>query len=75
MKSAFLEHVKDVLEIEDRDLSLSDRFRDLGEWDSLAFLSMISMIDDEYDVVIDGKTFENLHTLEDVMNEIQARRQ
>jgi acyl carrier protein len=74
MKAEFLENVKDALELENHDIALSDRFRDLPKWDSLAFLSLISMIDDEYDVVIDGKAFEKLHTLEDVLNEIEARK-
>lgn len=69
---AFLANVKDVLEIEDRELSLTDEFRAYDEWSSLAFLSLIAMIDEEYEVVLDGKQFKALITLEDVMKAIEA---
>lgn len=74
METEFLKHAKVALDIEDREIAISENFRDLPEWDSLAFLSLISVIDDEYDVVIDGETFKRLNTLEDVLKEIQARK-
>lgn len=73
MEEKFLEKFKEVLEIEDRDLSLDDKFREYEEWDSLAFLSVIAMIDEEYDVLIEGKDFKNLITLGDVLNAIKER--
>lgn len=68
----FLANVKDVLEIEDREISLDDEFRSYDEWSSLAFLSLIAMIDDEYGVILDGNRFKTLHTLRDVLNAIEA---
>ena len=68
----FLAKVKDVLEIEGREISLDDEFRSYEEWSSLAFLSLIAMIDDEYDVILDGNRFKALHTLRDVMKAIEA---
>ena len=75
MEKEFLEKFKEVLEIEDRDLSLSDKFREYEEWDSLAFLSVIAMIDEEYDVLIDGKDFKELQTLGDILNAIKERQE
>lgn len=68
----FLSNVKDVLEIEDHEITLEDEFRAYDEWSSLAFLSLIAMIDDEYDVILDGNTFKSLITLGDVMKAIEA---
>ena len=34
-------------------------FRQLDEWSSLSSLAIISMIDDEYDVVINGNDLRN----------------
>jgi acyl carrier protein len=73
MEEKFLPKLKEVLEINDRDLVLSDRFRDYEEWDSLAFLSLIAMIDEEYDVIIDGKDFKQLETVGDIMQAIKER--
>lgn len=73
MENEFLEKFKEALEIEDRDLNLPDKFREYEEWDSLAFLSVIAMIDEEYDVLIEGKDFKKLQTIGDVWNAIKER--
>lgn len=73
MEKKFIEKIAEVLEIEDRELQLSDKFREYEEWDSLAFLSVIAMIDEEYDVLIEGKDFKQLETLGDVLNAIKER--
>lgn len=70
----FIEKLKEALEIEDRELSLTDKFREYPEWDSLAFLSVIAMIDEEYDVIIEGKDFKKLETVGDIVNAINERR-
>ena len=74
MEKEFLEKLKEALEIEDRELSINDKFREYPEWDSLAFLSVIAMIDEEYDVIIEGKDFRNLETVSDIINAINVRR-
>ena len=53
MEKKFIELFKEVLEIEDKEISLNDNFRDYDEWDSLTFLSLIAMIDDEFGIVIE----------------------
>lgn len=67
----FIENFKDAVEIEGRELALSDKFRDYPEWSSLAFLSVIAMIDDEYGVIIEGKDFRRLETLQDVLDIVE----
>lgn len=71
MEQKFLALVKEVLEIEDRDLQLSDNFRDFEEWDSLANLSLIAMLDDEFGVVIDNQKFKQMNTLQEVLDAIK----
>lgn len=71
MEKEFLKKLKEALEIEDRELSLTDKFREYPEWDSLAFLSVIAMIDEEYDVIIEGKDFKKLETVGDIVNAIK----
>lgn len=73
MEEKFLAQLKEVLEVEDRELLLTDKFREYEEWDSLAFLSVIAMIDEEYDVLIEGKDFKKLETLGDVLEAIKER--
>lgn len=68
MEQKFLDLVKEVFEIEDRELQLSDNFRDFDEWDSLANLSLIAMLDEEYGIVIDTSEFKNMTTLQEIFN-------
>lgn len=70
----FIENFKDAVEIEDREIALTDKFREYPEWSSLAFLSVIAMIDDEYDVIIEGKDFKALETLQDIVNVIERQK-
>lgn len=74
MEKEFLEKLKETLEIEDRELVLTDKFREYPEWNSLAFLSVIAMIDEEYDVIIEGKDFRKLETVGDIISAINERR-
>lgn len=68
MKQKFIENLKEALEIEGREIEMNDVFRDYDEWDSLAYLSVIAMYDDEYDVQIEEAEFKKLITVEDLYN-------
>lgn len=73
MKDEFLVHFKEALEIEDREISFDDQFRDFDEWDSLTRLSLIAMLDEEYEVNIENDEFENLKTVGDLFAEVKKR--
>jgi len=71
MEQKFLTKFKEVLEIEDRELKLEDNFREYEEWNSLVFLSLIAMIDEEFDVIIEGRDFKQLKTNSDIIEAIK----
>lgn len=71
MEEKFLELVKETLEIEDREIQLSDKFKGYAEWNSLANLTMVAMLDDEFNVVIDNQTFKNMNTLQELLDEVK----
>ena len=73
METKFIELFKETLEIENRELNITDKFREYPEWDSLAFLSVIAMIDEEFDIVIEGNDFKKLITVGDLIEEIGKR--
>jgi acyl carrier protein len=73
METKFLTKFREVLEIEDRDLKLEDNFREYDEWDSLVFLSLIAMIDEEFDVIIEGREFKQLKTNADIIEAIKNK--
>jgi len=73
MEQKFIELFKTALEIENGEINLNTKFRDLENWDSLSFLSMLAMIDEEFDVIIEGNDFRKLITIEDVINEVKKK--
>ena len=48
-------------------------FKDLDEWSSLVALSVIAMVDEEYDVSIKGDVIRNAVTVEDLYNIVVSR--
>jgi len=74
MKEIFLELFKETLDIEDRTLNFTDVFKEYEEWDSIANLSIIAMIDIEYEIVIENSVFKNINTLEELWDKIQEHK-
>lgn len=70
MEEKFIELIKDVLEIEDREINMNDNFREYEEWSSLAYLSVIAMLDEEYDCQIEEADFRKLQTIGDLYNAV-----
>lgn len=73
MDTKFIELFKEVLEIEDKEINLNDEFREYEEWDSLAYLSIIAMLDDEYDIIIETEDFKKIVTVQELMDEVKIR--
>lgn len=48
-------------------------FKELDEWSSLIALSVIAMIDEEYDIAIKGDDIRNSDTVEDLFNAVKAK--
>ncbi|RPA66598.1 acyl carrier protein [Cyclobacteriaceae bacterium YHN15] len=71
MEAKFLEVIKEALEIEDRDLAMGDKFKEFDEWDSLAQLTLIAELDDNFGVTIQSGDFKKIHTLQQLFEHIQ----
>lgn len=48
-------------------------FKALDEWSSLIALSVIAMVDEEYDITIKGDDIRNSNTIEDLFNAVKAK--
>ena len=68
----FISSFKEALDIQDRDVLLLDEFRLYPEWDSLAQLTLIAMLDEEYVVSLEMKLFNNLVTVADLFKAVNA---
>jgi len=49
------------------------KFRDLDEWSSLMGLSIIAMVDEEYDVTLRGDDIRNSQTIEDIFKIVESK--
>lgn len=52
----------------------STDFRALEEWSSLVALSIIAMVDEEYEVKLKGDDIRNSKTIEDLFNIVKSRK-
>lgn len=48
-------------------------FKALDEWSSLTALSIIAMVDEEYDVALKGDDVKNAETIEDLFNVVVSK--
>ena len=48
-------------------------FKDLEEWSSLTALSIIAMVDEEYDVTLKGDDIKNASSIEDLFNTVKSK--
>ena len=54
------------------EIQASTAFHDLEEWSSLIGLSVIAMVDEEFDVALKGDDVKNSVTVEDLYNKVIA---
>lgn len=48
-------------------------FQDLDEWSSILALSIIAMVDEEYNVTLKGVDIKSSNTIEDLFNIVRKR--
>ena len=63
----FIEKLAEALERED-EIKMEDNFREYSEWSSIAYLSVIAMMDEEYETQIEEAEFKQLKTVQDLYN-------
>lgn len=70
----FIEHFTDLFdETDPATISATTQFKSLDEWSSLVALSVIAMVDEEYDVEFRGDDIRGSNTVEDLYNIVKNR--
>lgn len=70
----FIKNFAEVFENTDASqIAPATEFKKLEEWSSLTALSVIAMVDDEYEVRIKGDDIRNSDTVEDLFNLVKAK--
>jgi acyl carrier protein len=71
----FIEKFSEEIELESVDeLTAETEFKLLDEWTSLSSLSIIAMVDEEYDVEINGQDLRSCETIEDLFNLVNSKK-
>ena len=59
----FIAKFAEAVDMETEGLTAETEFRQLDDWDSLSYLSVIAMMDEEYECQIETAEFKQLKTL------------
>lgn len=70
----FIENFADQFDDTDAsEITANTVFKDLDEWSSLTALSIIAMVDEDYDVALRGDDICKANTIKDLFNIIAAK--
>lgn len=71
----FVQNVAELFDETDLSAIKADTiFKELEEWSSLIALSVIAMVDEEYDVALKGDDILNAATIEDLFNTVKSKK-
>jgi len=69
----FIQHFAEQFEETEASIFTPDtKFRDLDEWSSLIALSVMAMVNEEYDVCLSAIEMVNANTVQDLFNTVQS---
>ena len=63
----------EALEIEASSINPEERIAEYEEWNSLAWLTIISLIDERYEIQLTGKEIRGFVTVKDVIENLTAK--
>lgn len=69
--STFIEKFAEAIEADDASkITTETNFREMNEWNSLSYLSVISWLEDDFDIQIEGTEFKRLKTIQDIYDKV-----
>ena len=72
-KNAFLLHLDEMLELDPGTLTGEETLEDLESWDSLAVISFIALVDEQFGMVVEGQKLAQARTIGDLIALIEPR--
>lgn len=55
------------------ELTAETKFKELDEWSSLIALTIIAMVDEEYNVTLSGEDIRESDTIEDLFSRVKSK--
>ncbi len=71
-KEKKIELLEEMMDLESGALTPDTELEDLEEWDSIALISFIALIDDEFNKVVKGSVIKEQKTVADLMALMEA---
>ncbi|HOK75829.1 MAG TPA: acyl carrier protein [Bacteroidales bacterium] len=71
MKEKLINALAEALEMDASKIKLEDKFRDYENYSSLTELSILAMMDSEFGIELEMKDFNNLTTVNDLLDYIE----
>lgn len=68
----FLAGIADALELDNEDMTINDDFRSYEEWDSLTFLALLTLMNEEYGIKLSIDTFNGIRSWKDLYTMLSA---
>lgn len=63
--------LEELFELEEGDIDAETKLDDIEEYDSMTRLSLIVMMEDEFDVKLDGATIKGFTTIGDILAKME----
>jgi acyl carrier protein len=73
MTNELLELFAEALEVEPSSLTPDSSISDYAEWNSLAWLTIMSMVDDKYNVQLSATEIRSFKTVQEVIENISGK--
>jgi len=74
MKEKLINALAEALEMDASKIKLEDKFRDYENYSSLTELSILAMMDSEFGIELEMKDFNNLTTVNDLLDYIEKNK-
>ena len=71
--TGFLRLLEGVLELPEDSLHGPELLEDIPEWDSLAVISFIALVDEHFELPVDGEALANAKTVDDLVAIVRGK--
>ncbi|NLX90377.1 MAG: acyl carrier protein [Firmicutes bacterium] len=60
--------LEEIMELESGSLNAGTKLEDLEEWNSMAALALIALMDEEFNKILTGKQIKEFKTVQDILD-------
>ncbi len=72
MKDKFITALAEALEMEESEIKMENKFREYENYDSLSELSILAMLDSDFDIELEMTEYNTYTTVEDLYKRVSS---